>query len=143
VISYYAFVRFVEHLPEHLYTNYSSPSKLMVLVRGGPAWIPIAIVGGAVFGAAGLGSRSKASALVRVVSIALISGTLAGEGLLWLVRRGNAGDFVFALEMIVGLMLPWLLLRDRTEQLRAWWGAVAIGVAVLAFEAVIRTVMSL
>jgi sulfite exporter TauE/SafE len=118
-------------------TQYYITSHAVILA------IPIAIIGGAVFGAAGLGSRSKASALVRVVSIAVMSGMLAGEGLLWLVRRGNAGDFVFALEMIVGLMLPWLLLRDRSEQVRAWWGAVAIGVAVLAFEAVIRTVMSL
>jgi hypothetical protein len=143
VISYYAFVRFVEHLPGHLYRNYRSPSRLMTLVTGGPAWIPIAIIGGALLGVSGLGSRSSGRAVVRVVSVALMSGVLAGEGLLWLVRRGNAGDFVFALEMVVGVTLPWLLLRERSEQLRAWWIAVAIGLGVLAIEAMIRVVLSL
>lgn len=143
MISYYAFVRFVERLPEHLYRNYSSPSRLMALITGGPAWIPIAIVGGAAFGAAGFGSRSRRRAFVRIASVALMSGMLAGEGSLWLLRRGNAGDLVFAAELALGAMLPWLLLRDRGEQVRAWWLAVAIGFAVLVVEGVIRTVMSL
>lgn len=129
VVSYYAFVRFVEGRAGIAYHG-----------QFGPQWIPFAIVGGAVFGAAGYARRSGGQK-ARVLSVATLGGFLMGEGWAWLVRAGSAGDFVFAAELAAGAVLPWILIVDRANQWRAWWRTLAIALATAVFVIVIREVM--
>jgi hypothetical protein len=68
-------------------------------------------------------------------SVALVSGAVAAETLLYLYQAATYLDEIFpvgqflVLELILALLLPWLLLRERRAAVQA--NGVALGVALL------------
>jgi len=96
-------------------------------------WTFVGGVGGAAMGAGGALWQAATGAR-RAVGVALLAGVLAGEGLVQYLRLGRGGDFVFGIELALGLMLPFALLSDGRE--REWSLAVTAAMTVFAFFAV-------
>lgn len=107
----------------------------------GPGWVPVAVAGGALFGAAG-GAWRAGTARLRVGAAALLAGVLVGEGWFWFTQKGGpSGDFYFGVEFAAGLVLPWFLLEDRRQRRTAFVAALGIAVVTFAAERVIRTLV--
>jgi hypothetical protein len=103
-------------------------------------WGAVALLAGPVFGLAGATWR-HGHGRMRAVAVALLAASLIAEGIVFGAPRWAGGDqvltdpgaFVLAAEAVLGLALPWILLR-RGERL-AGYVAVAI-LAVLAAVAI-------
>jgi hypothetical protein len=87
-------------------------------------WFVLAVLGGGGFGALGTYWRS-ATGRGRILAAALVSTALAGEGAAGMIRAAGgslhaASIVIFAVELILGLAAPLVLLRTRTERNRAY-----------------------
>jgi len=99
-------------------------------------WGAVALLAGPVFGLAGSTWRYGHGRL-RAVAVALLAASLIAEGVVFGAPRWAGGDqvltdpgaFVLAAEAILGLILPWVLLR-RGERLAGY-----VAVAILAVAA--------
>lgn len=92
-------------------------------------WIVAALVGGPIFGGAGFLWRTWQGWL-RVVAVALVSGFLTAESVLWLLR-GTSMMSVSGAELVCAAVLPWLMLRPG-ERLMAVGLASGFGLVALA-----------
>lgn len=98
-------------------------------------WGVVALVAGPVFGAAG-GSWRHLVGWPRAIAVALLAAALIGEAVVfgserWLAVAGLPNDpaaLVLIAEAIVGLALPFLLLR-REERLRGYLATAGFAVA--------------
>ena len=103
-------------------------------------WGAVALLAGPVFGFAG-GTWRHGHGLPRSIAVAVLAAALIAEGVVFGAPRWARGDqlltdpgaFVLAAEAILGLALPWVLLR-RGERV-AGYAAVAV-LAVLAAVAI-------
>lgn len=74
-------------------------------------WVVVAAVGGPVFGSAGASWRGSQRTL-RLASVAMLAGALAGECWFWLVRdTGTSDNALVVAGVIVAALLPVRLLR--------------------------------
>ena len=103
-------------------------------------WGMVALLAGPALGAAGAVWRHGAG-WPRAIGVALFASALFAEGFVFgaprLVRldqiAGDPGALLFAAEMILGLLLPWFLLR-RDERVRGY--AALAGLAVVSALAI-------
>lgn len=87
---------------------------------GRDAWLPVAVVGGALLGGAGRVSQGAYSGWVRVAAVAIAGGALVAEALLILNDEGslNSGLRLFLfMELLLGLAMPFVLLRSARERI--------------------------
>jgi len=87
-------------------------------------WVTVAVLGGPLFGAAGASWRGSQQAL-RLASVAVLAGALAGECVFWLSRGVGAADrILFVAGLLMAALLPVWLLRSAER----WFGlALALG----------------
>ncbi len=113
-------------------------------------WGLVALVAGPVMGGAGALWR-HATGWPRAIGAAVLASALFAEGFVFGAPRlvhvdqlaYDPGAFLFAAEMILGLVLPWLLLR-RGERLRGYVAFAALGaVAALSIGPVTTIVRGL
>ena len=106
------------------------------------AWFVLGVLGGAGFGAAGTIWRSD-TGRPRLAVTALLTGTLTAEGAGGLVRAAEGSlhtvpIVIFVLEVLAGLAVPLLLLRDREDRTRTYGYTVGAAV-VLVLAAILVT----
>jgi uncharacterized protein DUF6518 len=78
------------------------------------AWAVAALAAGAVFGAAGALWRSGDRDEVRALGVAVLAACFLGEAVLLMTTwDGRAARFVLTVELLVGVALPFVLLRGR------------------------------
>ena len=102
-----------------------------------PVWALGGLIGGALYGAAGTWWRRGVS--LRPVGVALLGGLLAAEALVSFYRGGRSGDFLFGVELALGLALPWLLLDERRERGPAFGMVLVLSVGAFVAVSLIRT----
>jgi hypothetical protein len=103
-------------------------------------WGTVALLAGPLMGAAGAAWRHGAG-WPRAISVAVFASALFAEGFVFGAPRlvhpeqikVDPGALLFAAEMILGLLLPWFLLR-RDERVRGY--AALAGLAVVAALAI-------
>lgn len=110
-------------------------------------WGVVALVAGPVMGGAGAVWR-YGTGWPRVIGVALLAAALIGEGIAFGGDRlsrldpvGDPGAFLFAMEIVIGLMLPFLLLRAG-ERVRGYVATIVLtviaGIAIGPVTALIR-----
>ena len=113
-------------------------------------WGAVALIAGPIMGGAGAVWR-HAEGWPRAIGVAVLASALFAEGLVFGGPRlihvdelvYDPGAFLFAAEMILALILPWILLR-RGERLRGYAATVALAVvAALAIGPVTTIVRGL
>jgi Family of unknown function (DUF6518) len=113
-------------------------------------WGAVALLAGPVMGGAGAVWR-HGSGWPRAIGVALFSSALFAEGFVFGAPRlvhpdqiaVDPGALLFAAEMILGLLLPWFLLR-RDERLRGYAALAGLAVvAALAIEPVTAVIRGL
>jgi hypothetical protein len=102
-------------------------------------WGVVALVAGPVLGAAG-GVWRHGAGWPRAIAVALLAAALIGEGVVfgagrWLAQvnlPSDPGALILVAEVVIGLALPWLLLRQE-ERVRGYLAtaAFAVGAALL------------
>jgi hypothetical protein len=103
-------------------------------------WGMVALLAGPALGGAGAVWRHGAG-WPRAIGVALFASALFAEGFVFAAPRlvhldqiaGDPGALLFAAEMIMGLLLPWFLLR-RDERVRGY--AALAGLAVVSALAI-------
>jgi hypothetical protein len=128
LISFYVYMRVIQDTP-------TPPHKW--------AWFVLGVLGGAGFGAAGTTWRSEASR-PRLWATALLTGTLTAESVGGLVRAAEGtlhpvSIVIFVIELLAGLGVPFLLLRDRDDRALAYGYTIGAAVALVAVAIVITT----
>jgi hypothetical protein len=100
-------------------------------------WGAVALIAGPVMGGAGAVWRYE-SGWPRAIAVAVLSAALIGEGVVFGGGRllsfdpgVDPGSIILGLEIVIGLALPWILLR-RQERVRGY-----VASAVLAFAAIV------
>lgn len=87
---------------------------------GRDAWLPVAMLGGALLGGAGRLSQIERGAWLRIVAVSAVGGALVAEALLILNENGtpDPGLRLFALtELLLGAAIPLVLLRSARERI--------------------------
>ena len=100
-------------------------------------WGAVALIAGPIMGGAGAVWRHGAG-WPRAVGVAVLSATLVGEGLVFGAPRlihvdqlvHDPGAFLFLAEMLIGLALPFVLLR-RGERLRGYAATLVLAVVAV------------
>jgi hypothetical protein len=100
-------------------------------------WFVLGVFGGGGFGALGTYWRSAAGH-GRIRAVAVVSTALAGEGAGGMIRAAEgslhtASTVIFAIELLLGLATPLVLLSRPAERARAYVITVKACAAVLAF----------
>ena len=113
-------------------------------------WGAVALLAGPVMGGAGATWRHE-TGWPRAIAVALFASALFAEGFVFGAPRlihpdqiaVDPGALLFAAEMILGLLLPWFLLR-REERLRGYAALAGLAVvAALAIEPVTAVIRGL
>ena len=101
-------------------------------------WGGLAVVVGALFGAAGAAFRHGADR-ARLLAVALLGGTLAGEATFFLVR-GQAGSraAVLVVQLAAGVALPLAARPGRRRPLPALAATTVLAGAALVADAALR-----
>jgi hypothetical protein len=103
-------------------------------------WGAVALLAGPLMGGAGSVWR-YGHGWPRAVGVGILAAALIGEGLVFGAGRlarvdqlgSDPGAFIFAVEIVLGLALPWLLL-GRGERLRGY--VATVGLAAIAVVAI-------
>lgn len=117
--------------------TFHAAHEVDAVVRLTILWGLVGAVGGAALGWAGATWRTH-SGSVRAVAVALLAGVLLGEGVLLFARPGRAGAKIFFLEIAVGALLPFIMLRDRTERFRCLLYTGGLALVAVASVVLIR-----
>ncbi len=129
VVVYYALIRVFGH-----------GVRVIGASHAATVWAAVALVAGPVMGGAGAVWRHGAG-WPRAIGVALFASALFAEGFVFgaprLIRLDQVsvdpGALLFGVEMILGLVLPWALLR-RDERVRGY--VALVGFAVVAAVAI-------
>lgn len=129
--AYYGYMHFVENQANASYLRHVAAP-----------WLAVAFLGGPLFGLAGVLWRTTGAGRIRIPAVALLTGALAAESALLLLRPFDpATRAVIGLGLAAAAVLPWILLRGRREALLASALTAGFAVAGIAALTVFRAIL--